>query len=64
MEPGLWLVNLANPKGLVFLLAVLPRYLAIGVTMTLVALLVMGGYSGLFATAAVLLSLLRRGAPA
>ena len=56
--------NLANPKGLVFLLAVRSLHLAIGVTMTLVALLVMGGYSGLFATAAVLLSLLRRGAPA
>jgi homoserine/homoserine lactone efflux protein len=93
------LVNLTNPKGLVFLLAVLPQfvvtaaplgpqYLAIGVTMTVVDLLVMGGYaglasrvlrwlktprqqtamnrtfSGLFATAAVLLSLVRRAVPA
>ncbi|MGB3484994.1 MAG: homoserine/homoserine lactone efflux protein [Mycobacterium sp.] len=90
------LVNLSNPKGLVFLLAVLPQfvvptapllpqYLTIGVTMVVVDLVVMGGYaglaarvlgwlrsprqqravnrtfSGLFATAAVVLSLVRRG---
>jgi homoserine/homoserine lactone efflux protein len=93
------LVNLTNPKGLVFLLAVLPQfvapaapllpqYLVIGVTMVVVDLVVMGGYaglasrllrwlntprqqtavnrvfSGLFATAAVVLSLVRRGAAA
>jgi homoserine/homoserine lactone efflux protein len=91
------LVNLTNPKGLVFLLAVvpqfivptaplLPQYLVIGATMTAVDLVVMGGYaalaarllrwlntrrqqtalnrvlSGLFATAAVGLSLMRRAA--
>ncbi|MCV7322017.1 homoserine/homoserine lactone efflux protein [Mycolicibacterium confluentis] len=91
------LVNLTNPKGLVFLLAVLPQfvvptapltpqYLAIGVTMVVVDLAVMGGYaalaarlmrwlktprqqravnrtfSGLFAAAAVGLSLMRRAA--
>jgi len=93
------LVNLTNPKGLVFLLAVLPQfvvptaplpqqYLVIGLTMVAVDLVVMGGYaglasrllrrlktprqqtvvsrtfSGLFATAAVVLSLVRRGLPA
>jgi homoserine/homoserine lactone efflux protein len=93
------LVNLTNPKGLLFLLAVLPpfidpaapllpQYLTIGVTMTVVDLTVMGGYatigarglswlttprqqlvvnrtfSGLFAGAAVLLSLVRRAAAA
>ena len=93
------LANLTNPKGLVFLLAVLPQfvvpsaplvpqYLAIGATMVAVDLVVMGGYaalasrvlrwlttprqqtvlnrvfSGLFATAAVVLSLVRRGAAA
>ncbi len=93
------LVNVTNPKGLVFLLAVLPQfvvptapllpqYLAIGVTMVAVDLVVMGAYtglaarllqwlrtprqqramnrtfSGLFATAAVVLSLVRRGAAA
>lgn len=93
------LVNLTNPKGLVFLLAVLPQfvvpteplwpqYLAIGVTMLAVDVVVMGAYtglaarllkvlrtpgqqtalnrtmSGLFATAAVGLSLVRRGAAA
>ena len=93
------LVNLTNPKGLVFLLAVLPQfvlptapllpqYLVIGLTMVAVDLIVMGGYaglaarllrwlktprqqtvcsrtfSGLFATAAVVLSLVRRGVPA
>jgi homoserine/homoserine lactone efflux protein len=93
------LVNLTNPKGLVFLLAVLPQfvvptaplppqYLVIGVTMVAVDLIVMGGYaglatrllrwlktprqqtavsrtfSGLFATAAVVLSLVRRGVAA
>ncbi|OBF11706.1 homoserine/homoserine lactone efflux protein [Mycobacterium sp. ACS4331] len=91
------LINLTNPKGLVFLLAVLPQfvvptaplppqYLAIGVTMVVVDLAVMGGYaalasrlmrwlttprqqrlvnrtfSGLFAAAAVGLSLMRRAA--
>jgi homoserine/homoserine lactone efflux protein len=90
------LVNLTNPKGMVFLLAVLPQfvvptdpllpqYLTIGVTMVVVDVLVMGAYtgmaarllgwlrtprqqmvlnrtmSGLFATAAVVLSLVRRG---
>ncbi|MCV7226769.1 LysE family transporter [Mycolicibacterium komossense] len=89
------LVNVTNPKGLVFLLAVLPQfvvpsapllpqYLIIGTTMVAVDLVVMGGYaalaarvlrwlstprqqiavnrtfSGLFATAAVGLSLVRR----
>lgn len=94
-----FLVNATNPKGLVFFLAVLPQfvvptdpllpqYLAIGLTMILVDLVVMGLYtglaarllqwlhtprqqtvlnrvfSGLFATAAVVLSLVRRTAPA
>jgi len=92
-----FLVNMTNPKGLVFLLAVvpqfvvltappLPQYLTIGATMVVVDLLIMGLYagmasrllrwlrtprqqvvvnrafSGLFATAAVVLSLVRRGA--
>ncbi len=92
-----FLVNAANPKALVFFLAVLPQfvvptaallpqYLAIGATMIAVDLVVMGLYtalamrllkwmttprqqtvvnrvfSGLFATAAVVLSLMRRGA--
>lgn len=91
-----FLVNTTNPKGLVFLVAVLPQfvvptapllpqYLAIGVTMVCVDVVVMslytGGaarllrllhtprqqtalnrvFSGLFATAAVVLSLVRRG---
>lgn len=91
-----FLVNATNPKGLVFFLAVLPQfvvptaplmpqYLAIGVTMVAVDIVVMGMYtalsvrllawmqtprkqtivnrvfSGLFATAAVVLSLVRRG---
>jgi homoserine/homoserine lactone efflux protein len=94
-----FLVNATNPKGLVFFLAVLPQfvvptapllpqYLAIGVTMVAVDVVVMGLYtglavrllhwmhtprqqtivnrvfSGLFATAAVVLSLVRRGATA
>lgn len=93
------LVNLTNPKGLVFLLAVLPQfvvptaplvpqYLTIGATMLVVDVIVMAGYtglaarllkalrtprqqivlnrsmSGLFAVAAVALSLVRRGATA
>lgn len=92
-----FLVNATNPKGLLFFLAVmpqfvvptaplLPQYLAIGVTMVAVDLVVMGLYAGLavrlltwlrtprqqtllnrvfaglFATAAVVLSLLRRSA--
>ncbi|GAB3227618.1 LysE family transporter [Mycolicibacterium hippocampi] len=91
-----FLVNATNPKGLLFFLAVMPQfvvptaplvpqYLAIGVTMVAVDLVVMGCYaalsvrllawlrtprqqtalnrvfSGLFATAAVVLALLRRG---
>jgi homoserine/homoserine lactone efflux protein len=91
-----FLVNATNPRGLVFFLAVLPQfvvptapllpqYLAIGVTMVAVDLVVMGLYtalsvrllkwmqtprkqtvvnrafSGLFAAAAVILSLVRRG---
>ncbi|KWX68580.1 LysE family transporter [Mycobacterium sp. NAZ190054] len=91
-----FLVNATNPKGLLFFLAVmpqfvvptaplLPQYLAIGVTMVAVDMVVMGLYtglavrllrwlrtprqqtvlnrvfSGLFAGAAVVLSLLRRG---
>src|SRR4051794_13149589 len=91
-----FLINTTNPKGLVFFLAVLPQfvvptapllpqYLAVGVTMVAVDLVVMGLYtglsvrlvkwlhtprkqttlnrvfSGLFATAAVVLSLVRRG---
>ncbi|MFN8071036.1 MAG: LysE family transporter [Mycobacterium sp.] len=91
------LVNLTNPKGLVFLLAVLPQfvvlsrpllpqYLTIAATMVVVDVLVMCAYtglasrllgwlrtprqqrtlnrtmSGLFAVAAVVLSLVRRGA--
>ena len=91
-----FLVNATNPKGLVFFLAVmpqfvvptaplLPQYLAIGVTMIAVDMVVMGCYtalsvrlltwlrtprqqtmlnrvfSGLFATAAVVLALVRRG---
>ncbi|OPX11175.1 LysE family transporter [Mycobacterium sp. AT1] len=94
-----FLVNATNPKSLVFFLAVLPQfvvptapllpqYLAIGVTMVAVDLVVMGLYtglavrlvewlhtprqqtilnrvfSGLFATAAVVLSLMRRSATA
>ena len=90
-----FLVNVTNPKGLVFLLAVLPQfvvptapllpqYLVIGATMLVVDITVMGAYtglaarlltslrtprqqrivnrtmSGLFATAAVVLSLVRR----
>src|SRR3954451_23692823 len=90
-----FLVNATNPKGLVFFLAVLPQfvvptepllpqYLAVGVTMVAVDLVVMGpctglsvrllrwlpgprkqtmldrGFSGLFAAAAVVLSLVRR----
>lgn len=54
------LVNLTNPKGLVFLLAVLPQfviptepllpqYLAIGVTMLIIDVVVMGAYTGLAA---------------
>jgi homoserine/homoserine lactone efflux protein len=92
-----FLINVTNPKGLVFFLAVLPQfvvptapllpqYLAIGATMIAVDLVVMGLYtglavrlvewlhtprqqtvlnrvfSGLFATAAVVLSLVRRAA--
>ncbi len=91
------LVNVTNPKGLVFLLAVLPQfvvlsrpllpqYLTIAATMVVVDVLVMCAYtglasrllgwlrtprqqvilnrtmSGLFALAAVVLSLVRRGA--
>ncbi|MDT5243155.1 MAG: homoserine/homoserine lactone efflux protein, partial [Mycobacterium sp.] len=91
-----FLVNATNPKGLVFFLAVLPQfvvptapllpqYLAVGATMVVVDLVVMGLYtglsvrlvrwlhtprkqtvlnrvfSGLFAAAAVVLSLVRRG---
>lgn len=91
------LVNITNPKGLVFLLAVVPQfvdpadplvpqYLIIAATMTVVDLIVMGCYaglasrlirvlssarqqkvlnrtfSGLFAAAAVGLSLMRRAA--
>lgn len=90
-----FLVNVTNPKGLVFLLAVLPQfvvptdpllpqYLAIAATMLVIDIAVMGAYtglaarvlrwlrtprqqtivnrtmSGLFATAAVVLSLVRR----
>lgn len=55
------LVNLTNPKGLVFLLAVLPQfvvpsapllpqYLIIGLTMVAVDLVVMGAYAGFAAT--------------
>jgi homoserine/homoserine lactone efflux protein len=92
-----FLVNVTNPKGLVFLIAVLPplveptapllpQYVVIGATMVAVDLVVMGLYtglaarlmgllhtakrqaalsrvfSGLFATAAVALSLVRRAA--
>jgi homoserine/homoserine lactone efflux protein len=92
-----FLVNVTNPKGLVFLLAVLPQfvvisrpllpqYLTIAATMVVVDVLVMCAYtglasrllawlrtprqqmilnrtmSGLFALAAVVLSLVRRGA--
>ncbi|QZT59522.1 LysE family transporter [Mycolicibacterium austroafricanum] len=91
-----FLVNATNPKGLLFFLAVmpqfvvpttplLPQYLAIGVTMVAVDMVVMGLYtglavrlltwlrtprqhtvlsrvfSGLFAAAAVVLALVRRG---
>jgi homoserine/homoserine lactone efflux protein len=91
-----FLVNATKPKGLVFFLAVLPQfvvptepllpqYLAVGVTMVAVDLVVMGLYTGLsvrllkwlhtprrqtvlnrvfsalFAAAAVVLSLVRRG---
>ncbi len=92
-----FLVNVTNPKGLVFLLAVLPQfivpadallpqYLTIAATMVVVDVVVMAGYtglaarlvswlrtprqqrlvnrtmSGLFAGAAVVLSLVRRSA--
>ena len=92
-----FLVNMTNPKALVFLLAVLPpfieparpllpQYLVIAVTMVVVDVIVMCGYTGLasrllgwlrtprqqtivnrtmsalFATAALVLSLVRRGA--
>jgi homoserine/homoserine lactone efflux protein len=92
-----FLVNVTNPKGLVFLLAVLPQfvvptapllpqYVVIAATMVAVDLVVMGAYtglasrlltwlhtarqqamlnrtfSGLFAAAAVVLSLVRRAA--
>lgn len=92
-------VNATNPKGLVFFLAalpqfvtpampLLPQYLAIGLTMLAVDIVVMGIYTGLagrmvgwlhnarqqtflnraistmFALAAVVLSLVRRAAPA
>lgn len=94
-----FLVNATNPKGLVFFLAalpqfvvpsapLLPQYLAIGATMIVVDIVVMGLYTGLagrlvnwmhnvrqqtilnrvvatmFAAAAVVLSLVRRGATA
>jgi homoserine/homoserine lactone efflux protein len=94
-----FLVNATNPKGLVFFLAalpqfvttaapLLPQYLAIGLTMIVVDIVVMGLYtglsgrlvgwlqnarkqtilnrviSGMFAAAAIVLSLVRRGAPA
>ncbi|MDO3398991.1 LysE family transporter [Mycolicibacterium neoaurum] len=94
-----FLVNATNPKGLVFFLAalpqfvtpampLLPQYLAIGLTMLAVDIVVMGTYTGLagrmvgwlhnarqqtilnraistmFALAAVVLSLVRRAAPA
>ena len=94
-----FLVNATNPKGLVFFLAalpqfvvpaapLLPQYLAIGLTMIVVDIVVMGFYTGLagrlmnwlhsarqqtilnrviasmFAAAAVVLSLVRRGATA
>ncbi len=94
-----FLVNATNPKGLVFFLAVLPQfvvpaapllpqYLAIGATMIVVDIVVMGLYTGLavrlvdwlhtprqqtmlnrvfsalFATAAVVLSFVRRGVAA
>ena len=53
-----FLVNATNPKGLLFFLAVLPQfvvptepllpqYLAVGVTMVVVDLIVMGLYTGL-----------------
>jgi homoserine/homoserine lactone efflux protein len=53
-----FLVNLSNPKALVFILAILPpfidthlpllpQYLTIGVTMVTVDLIVMAGYTGL-----------------
>ena len=93
------LVNITNPKGLVFLLAVLPQFVALGrpllpqyltiaATMVVVDVVVMCAYtglaarllgwlrtprqqtilnrtmSGLFAVAALVLSLVRRGAPA
>ena len=93
------LVNITNPKGLVFLLAVLPQfvvptqpllpqYFTIAATMTVVDVIVMGAYtglavrllrwlhtprqqaalnrtlSGMFAVAALGLSLVRRGATA
>ena len=58
-----FLVNVTNPKGLVFLIAVLPQFvvpstplrrqnLVIGVTMVAVDLVVMGLYPGLAARAA------------
>jgi homoserine/homoserine lactone efflux protein len=94
-----FLVNATNPKGLVFFLAalpqfvapdapLLPQYLAIGLTMIVVDIVVMGVYtglsgrlvnwlhnarqqtilnrviSGMFAAAAIVLSLVRRAAPA
>lgn len=55
-----WMVNAVNPKGTVFLLAVLPQfldlsaslwpqYLIMGLTLTFTDLVVMGGYTGLAA---------------
>jgi len=55
-----WLVNITNPKGTVFLLAVLPQflnlqqplwpqYLIMGLTLSFTDLVVMAGYTGLAA---------------
>jgi homoserine/homoserine lactone efflux protein len=66
-----FLVNTTNPKGLVFLIAVLPQfvapstpllrqYLVIGVTMVAVDLVVMGLYTGLAARLTGLLHTARR----
>jgi homoserine/homoserine lactone efflux protein len=66
-----FLVKVTNPKGLVFLIAVLPQfvvpstpllpqYLVIGVTMVAVDLVVMGLYTGLAARVAGLLHTARR----
>ena len=42
-----WLLNAVNPKGTVFMLAVVPQYLAIGATLAFTDLVVNTGYAAL-----------------